>query len=431
MAKKKKKSGGWIIAGIIGVLVIIVVIVAMKGDSDKTIAVQTTKVSKRTINQIVSAIGRIQPEMQVKVSSETSGEIIYLGVAEGDTVTKNQILIRIKPDIIETQLMQGRAALNASSKDIEIRQTEMNRLKKELTRIQELFKKNFASQQELDIAEASYKSSVAGYEASTSRYKQSEAALQKVERDADRTSIYAPISGIVTKLNVELGEKVVGTGMMAGTELMIVSDLNTMNAEVSVDENDIILLSKQDSCDIEIDAFPERIFKGVVIEIGHSANLSGLGSQDQVTNFKVKLRLLDIEPRLRPGMSCNSDIITETKKDVLAIPLQAVTVRDYSDDESENDDESDNVQSNKKEENNKKKHPPQIVFLDNKGSAKQIEIKTGISDKGFIEVTDGLSEKDVVISGPYSAIKDKLEDGSKIRIDSNFFKFKKRMKKNN
>lgn len=431
MAKKKKKSGGWIIAGIIGVLVIIVVIVAMKGDSDKTIAVQTTKVSKRTINQIVSAIGRIQPEMQVKVSSETSGEIIYLGVAEGDTVTKNQILIRIKPDIIETQLMQGRAALNASSKDIEIRQTEMNRLKKELTRIQELFKKNFASQQELDIAEASYKSSVAGYEASTSRYKQSEAALQKVERDADRTSIYAPISGIVTKLNVELGEKVVGTGMMAGTELMIVSDLNTMNAEVSVDENDIILLSKQDSCDIEIDAFPERIFKGVVIEIGHSANLSGLGSQDQVTNFKVKLRLLDIEPRLRPGMSCNSDIITETKKDVLAIPLQAVTVRDYSDDESENDDESDNVQSNKKEENNKKKHPPQIVFLDNKGSAKQIEIKTGISDKGFIEVSEGLSEKDVVISGPYSAIKDKLEDGSKIRIDSNFFKFKKRMKKNN
>nr|MDA3843602.1 efflux RND transporter periplasmic adaptor subunit [Candidatus Kapabacteria bacterium] len=327
MAKKKSKKNLIILT--IVVLVIgglIAGLVLLKGGND-LIIVSSEKVKTRTITQRVSAVGRIQPELTVKISSETSGEIIFLAVREGDTVRRGDLLVRIKPDIFETRLEQYEAAAEASKMEIDVSKAEKERSKGDLSRVKELYQKEFASKEELDRKNATYTQAASRYSSSLLRYEQSLASLKEIQRNAERSTIFAPQAGIVTRLNVESGEKVVGTAQMAGTEMMIISDLSKMNAEVEVDENDIILVSIGDTCEIEIDAFPDSLYTGEVIEIGHSAMLSSLGSQDQVTNFKVTIRLSDIEPRLRPGMSCNVDIETETHEDIVALPLQAVTVR--------------------------------------------------------------------------------------------------------
>ena len=414
MAKKKSKKTLIIVINII-VVAAIVVIISITKQGNGAIDVTTSNVEKRTITQTVSAIGTIEPETEVKVSSQTSGEIIYLGVKEGDTVKANQLLVRIKPDIIDAQLKQMEASAEASKMDIATREAEKDKLKAELTRITELFKKEFASQKELDIAKAAYEQSVSGYKSSMARYEQALAALQQTKREQERTSIFTPMGGVVTSLSVEMGEKVVGTGMMAGTEMMRVSDLSVMNAVVEVDENDIVMVSIGDTAMIEVDAIPDKKYKGVVLEIGHSAISASQGTQDQVVNFKVKIRFIDEEPKLRPGMSCNVDINTETKYNVIAVPLQAVTIRDAKLD-AQPDLMKETTTDKKKNDVNEK--PQSIVFIYNNGKAKLTKVETGISDKGFIEIKSGLSEGDKVISGTFLAVSKLLNDGSPVKIDS-------------
>lgn len=425
MAKKKSNKRLWIVLSILLVAVVAVVFF-ITSKKNGAIAINTDLVTKRTISQTVSAIGKIEAETEVKISSQTSGEIIFLGVKEGDTVKTNQLIARIKPDIIDAQLKQMEASAEATKMEISTRDAEVTRLKSELQRITDLYKKEFASKREMESAQAAYEQAVSGYKASLARYQQSLASLQQTQREQERTSIFTPIGGVVTSLLVELGEKVVGTGMMAGTELMKVSDLSVMNAVVEVDENDITHVSIGDTAEIEVDALTFKKFKGVVIEIGHSAISAAQGTQDQVVNFKVKIRFLDTEAKLRPGMSCSVDIITETKHNVLSVPLQSVTVRDDKLNRQPDIDESKGPQEEEKKVVNKDK-PQSVVFIYNNGTAKMNKVETGISDKGFIEIISGLNENDKIISGPFMAVSQLLKDSSLVKIDSTMSnKFKKK-----
>jgi HlyD family secretion protein len=285
--------------------------------------------------------------------------------------------------------------------------------------MKELFDKKYVSQQEYDKSESAYSQAKSSYEASMSRYDEANASYKKVQRDAERTVIYAPINGIVTKLNVELGEKVVGTNMMAGTEMLIVSDLNVMNAVVDVDENDITMVNIGDDADVQVDAFPDQVFKGKVIEIGHSANLTSLGTQDQVTNFSVKIRLIDHDRKMRPGMSCNADITTKIHPNVKSVPLQSVTVRNFTGVDRNPDLNKSTGHINKEStEATKTTKPPSVVFVNNKGKAKMVSVETGISDKGYIEILKGLAEGDEIISGPFSAVSRTLKDGDPVKVET-------------
>lgn len=425
MAKKKSNKKLWIVLSILLVAVVAIVFF-ITSKKNGAIAINTDLVSKRTISQTVSAIGKIEAETEVKISSQTSGEIIFLGVKEGDTVKTNQLIARIKPDIIDAQLKQMEASAEATKMEISTRDAEVTRLKSELQRITDLYKKEFASKREMESAQAAYEQAVSGYKASLARYQQSLASLQQTQREQERTSIFTPIGGVVTSLLVELGEKVVGTGMMAGTELMKVSDLSVMNAVVEVDENDITHVSIGDTAEIEVDALTFKKFKGVVIEIGHSAISAAQGTQDQVVNFKVKVRFLDTEGKLRPGMSCSVDIITETKENVLAVPLQSVTVRDANLNRQPDIDNAKGPEEEEKKVVNKDK-PQSVVFVYNNGIAKLNKVETGISDKGFIEIISGLKENDKIISGPFMAVSQLLKDSSLVKIDSTMSnKFKKK-----
>ncbi len=420
---KKKSKAKFLIFLILGIVAIVLIGLAFLKPKDSRISVTTTKVAKRTITQIVSAIGKIQPELQVKISSQTSGEVIFLGVKEGDTVKKGEILVRIKPDIVEAQLKQAQASAEAIKMEIGAREAEKDRAAADFKRVQDLFKKEFVSKKEFDAAEASYNAAVASYKATIARYESALAQLNQVERDKERTSIFSPIDGVVTTLGVELGEKVVGTGMMQGTEIMKVADLSVMNALVNVDENDIVMVSIGDTTFVEVDAISDKKLRGIVVEIGHSAIASQLGTQDQVVNFQIKVRLIDPERRLRPGMSCNVEIQTETRYNVLAVPLQAVTVRDL-----ETNKEKVSESTNSNTVGVRIHRPPSVVFKSQGGKAVLTQVKTGISDKGFIELIEGINEGDIIISGSFMAVSKDLFDGADIKVDTTI---QRRFTKNN
>lgn len=416
MAKKKSKLRIFIIISIVLVFILVVLLPFFSKKGDDVIEVQLGKVEKRTIIQTVSAIGTIEPEIEVKISSETSGEIIYLGVEEGDTVKAGQLLVKIKPDIVQSQLNQYSAAAEAQKMEIDAADAEKVRAKADFDRKTDLYKKEFISKQEYDQVKSNFQKAESNYMAALQRYKQSLAGLSQVRSSFSRTTIAAPMKGVVTKKDIEIGEKVVGTAQMQGTEMMRISDLNVMNAVVEVDENDIVLVSIGDTAIIEVDALRDEVIRGYVIEIGHSAITSGQGTQDQVKNFKVKIRVIKPDPRLRPGMSCNVEIQTETRHNVLAVPIQAVTSRDTSLEDTP--DIAENRGPRKVEDESDKgfkKKPDPVVFIKDGNIARKIKVKTGISDKDYYEIISGLKEKQEIISGSFMTVSKLLKDSSLIR----------------
>lgn len=423
MAKKKSKKKAYIIFGILVLALFVASYFIFVKGNNKAINVTTAKVERKSISQIVSAIGKIEPETEIKISSETSGEIISLAVKEGDTVKNGRLLVRIKPDIYESQLEQVKAAADASKVEIDAMKAEKDRAEKDLNRVSELYGKGFSSKQEFELSKSTYDKAVSSYQSSLSRYQQALASYRQMQKQASRTTIFSPINGIITSLSVEQGEKVVGTAQMAGTEMMKVSDLSVMNAMVDVDENDIVYVKIGDTAKIEVDAIPDKFYNGVVVEIGHSAIVNSVGSQDQVTNFKVKVRIIDKDDNFRPGMSCNIDIQTEKRENVLSVPLQAVTVRE--DGSKGKDQDEHKLRKTDDEDKQKITRPPSVVFVKDGNKVKQRKVKTGISDKGIIEIISGLKEGEVVVSGNYMAVSKQLKDGSVIKVDSSS-KFKKK-----
>jgi HlyD family secretion protein len=427
MAKSNNKSKKkLIIFGSLGLLVIIFIVIALvSGGKEEIIMVQTEKVEKRDITQTVTATGQIDPEFKVLITPEVTGEIIDLPVKEGDRVKKGDLLIRIKGDQYKAQKERLEASLKSSEATLKIRDAERNRLTLEFERVKELHKKTLVSDSELETAESNFLSSQASYEQAEANVLQSQAQLREVLEILYKTTIYAPMNGTITQLNVELSERVLGSGFSQGTNIMTVADLNNMEAVVEVDENDVVQVSLGDTATIKVDAFGDKEFKGVITEIGNSAQQVGFGTQEQVVNFEVKIRLIDMDDNLRPGMSCNADIETETVFAVISVPIQSVTARenvDGSDENQNNGDEKahDNKEGKpekKKENKETRKGPSEVVFLVESGTVNMMEVKTGISDDNYIEIIEGLEDSVDVVSGSYRAISRELEDGSKVKVE--------------
>lgn len=415
--RKKSKKKIFIFGGL-GLLVLILILVVLFGGSKENIVmVQTEKVSMRTITQTVTATGTINPEFKVVITPEVTGEIISLPVKEGDNVKKGDLLIKIKGDQYMAQKDRLEANLKSSEATLQMREAELSRIELEYERAKELHSKGLASDSELETAQTNYLTTKASYDAAAANVLQSKAQLREVLETLYKTTIYSPMDGIVTQLNVELAERVLGSGFSQGTNIMTVADLSNMEAVVDVDENDVVLVSVGDTANVTVDAFGDKVFHGVVTEIGNSAMATGFGTQEQVVNFSVKIKLLDLDPNLRPGMSCNADIETETVKDVISVPIQSVTAR--TDVPVENDttktENGDNEEGNAPAFGNNK--PKEVVFLADNGKAKMVMVETGISDDNYLEIKKGLSEGDEVVSGSYRAISRELEDGTVIRVE--------------
>lgn len=377
-----------------------------------TVKVAVENAEKRTIVETITANGKIQPEKEVKITPDVSGEIVELTVREGDHVEKGQLLLRIKPDVYISQRDRSLAAI--SSARARLAQAEAQFIQAELAfkRTEQLYGEQTISKSEYEQAEASY--SVAKAEVDAAKYSviSTEASLKEANENLVKTSIYAPMTGTVSMLLVEAGERVAGTGMMAGTEMLRVADLSRMEAQVEVNENDIPRVKLGDTATIEVDAYVDHKFMGVVTEIANSAKTTGV-SADQVTNFDVKILVLTesyegLEGRgsehpLRPGMSATVDIQTVTKEDIIAVPIQSVTTRT---------DTTKVVQTTTKDDIRT------LVFITDGERALAKDVKTGIQDNSYIEITSGITEGDRVISAPFSAISKKLSDSTLVEIVS-------------
>lgn len=441
---KKKNTLKYVLIGA-GVLVVFAVAGNKMGwfGQGETVEVATEKVEKRTIVETVSASGKVQSETEVKLSSEVSGEIVELHVKEGDAVKKGQLLCRVRPDILQSGYDRAVASLNSqratlASSQQQLRQAEASfrNTESKFKRNSELYKNKVISAAEFDAIRAEYEGAKANLESlrqgvigSQFGVEQSSAIVKEAADNLARTTIYAPADGIISKLSVELGERVVGTAQMAGTEIMRISNLKAMEVSVDVNESDINRVSVGDDADIEVDAFQGKTFKGVVTEIASSASVVGT-SADQVTNFIVKVRVLDTPNEsysiFRPGLSATVDIHTE-KVSGITVPIQSVTTREEEKKETAKADNSGADNGEKKEE--KDSEPvKEYVFVYGNGKVKQVQVKTGIQDDTHILVTSGLKGGEEVVVRPFTAISKTLKDGlvvQKVEKDKLFASEKK------
>ncbi len=406
---KKKSKKKLIIFGGLSLLVLTLIIIALTSASkEEIISVTTEKVEKRNITQKVTATGKIQPEFKVVITPEVTGEIVELPVKEGDRVKKGQLLIRIKGDQYEAQKERLEANLQSANANLKIRDAELKRIESEYKRIKELHEKKLVSDAELESMQTNYLTAKASYESAVAMITQSEAQLREVLEILYKTTIYSPLDGVITNLKVEVGERVLGSNFTQGTELMTVSDLNNIEAVVEVDENDVVLVSLGDTAEVKVDAIRDKTIKGIVTQIGNSAITKGFGTQEEVVNFEVRIKLIELDDRLRPGMSCNTDISTETVENVLSVPIQSVTART---DVKEKDLEEGAISKT----SNSKVEPDEIVFVVENSTVKTVKVKTGISDDNYLEIKSGLKGGEEVVTGSYRAISNELKDGSKIR----------------
>jgi len=421
MANGKKKSKKKIIVfSIIGVIIVALVLLAFfGGNKEEIISVQTEKVEKRNITQTVTATGKINPEFKVIITPEVTGEIVSLPVKEGDNVKKGTLLLRIKSDAYVAQREKAEAMLQSSKASLSQRDAELTKVEADYNRAKELHSKGLSSDSELESAKSIFISTRAMYQSAQANVMQSEANLRESTDQLSKTAIYSPMDGTITQLNVELGERVLGSGFSQGTNIMTVSDLGNMEATVDVDENDVVLISIGDTANVKVDAFSNKVFRGTVTQIGNSAQSAGLGTQDQVVNFGVRIKLIDSDINLRPGMSCTADIQTETKSNVFAVPIQSVTARD--EDKSMNTEEGgdgeEEAEAVTQKKDNGKKEIQEIVFVVKNGKAKTINVETGISDDNYIEIKSGLSGGEDVVSGSYRAISRELKEGVVVRVE--------------
>lgn len=454
MAKKRNNKLIFILVG----LVVLLLAVALYQRSNRDDAEQVTaeKLEKREILETVAASGKIYPETEVKISSDVSGEVVDLFVEEGDSVTAGQLLAKVDPDAYQSAVERGVASVNnakaqtANAKagieqakaQIAQASAEVERIKSQIVNARAIHERNIplladgvisqadfdqslsnlqslegnlkSSQANLESAKASKESAIQSAKAAEYNVKSSEASLKELRTNLNRTTIFAPTNGIISQLNIEKGERVVGTGQMAGTEMMRVANLNAMEVQVDVSENDVLRVSVGDRVEIEVDAYIGRKFAGSVTQIANSASSSGTLTSDQVTNFVVKISmdpqsyqdLIKANNRypFRPGMSASVEINTTRVADALSIPIQAVTTRE-----------------DKKEEQAKKTGTQEdivkeVVFVVSGDTVNMVEVKTGIQDDTYIQILSGLEEGAEVITGPYTSVSKKLEQGQEVKV---------------
>ncbi|MCX8056520.1 MAG: efflux RND transporter periplasmic adaptor subunit [Ignavibacteria bacterium] len=416
---KKRNKKKIIVLSVIGVLVITFIVLAILGTKkEEVIIVQTEFVKKRDITQTVTATGKIEPEFKVVITPEVSGEIVYLPVKEGQRVRKGDILLKIKQDQYLAQRDRAVANLSSARSNLTIQRIQLQKIEADYNRVRELFSKGLSSEAELEAIKAQFETAKAQVQSAESTVQQMEAMVKEANENLAKTIITSPMDGVVSQLNVKLGERVLGTGFTQGSNLMTVADLTKMVAVVDVDENDVVLVSIGDTARVKVDAFPGKIFSGVVYEIGNTAKAKGLGTQEEVVNFEVKIRILNSDVELKPGMSCNVEIMTETRKNVLAVPIQSVTIRGLEKekkDEKTPEEDIVSVESKKEEKDTKNLEG---VFIVKDGKAKFVKVKTGISDDTYIEIISGLKGDEEVVTGSYRAISRELKDGSRVRVEN-------------
>lgn len=432
----------WII--IIGSVIILSFIVFQILNGNKPTEVFTEKAIIKDIVEIVSATGKIQPETELKISSDVSGEITEMIVKEGDQVKKGDLLCRIKPDLYVSAFERVNASVNTTKANLKTAEAQLDQAKANLANSEAIYKRNkklldqnAISAQDFDAIKAQYegsKSNVEALEAAVNAGKysiqSSEASLKEANTNLEKTYIFSPVDATISKLSVEKGERVVGVSGMSGTEILRLANLNEMEVSVEVNENDIIKVHKNDTAIIEVDAYMDKKFKGIVTEIANSSNNTGI-SVDQVTNFVVKIRMLResysylVNDKnsipFRPGMSANVDIQTRRVRKVIAIPIQAVTTRnsDSLSVKSNSDDDGEVIVKDDKEEKEQKKLEQKIkeyVFVVKNGIIKQIEVNSGIQDNDFIEIKSGIKKNDEIICGPYRVVSKTLNESTKIKI---------------
>jgi HlyD family secretion protein len=397
----------------------------------KPVPVTTERAVRTNITQLVTATGKIQPEVVVKISPEVSGEIVELPVTEGQTVKKGQLLLRIKPDSYRAQVEgQEAAARGARSASVQHR-AELAKAESDHQRAQRLFEEKLIAESDRKAAQTSHEIAQAALQASLFDIERAQGALRQLRDALSKTTILSPADGAITSLTSRLGERVVGTSQFAGTEVMRIADLSAMEAQVNVNENDVVNVHVGDVARLSIDAWPDRRVPGVVREIASTATTANAGTQEEVTTFLVKIRIS--EPlSLRPGMSATADIETATVKDVVAVPIQSVTVRTADSALSPEEQAKQTAAAQARDDNptpvtnealEKQQRRAQrdrllrVVFVKDGDHVRMQRVETGIADNAHIEIKSGLKPGDEVVSGSYSAVSSKLKDGAKVEME--------------
>ena len=409
--------------------------------------VEATEAKLKTITQIVSASGKMQPEVEVILRPEVSGEIIELPIKEGDFVGKGDLLVRIKPDIYQARIDEINASLLTQKARREQARASLLEAESVFKQNRELYEKEAISETEFVKTKSNYEAQKANFKATEYQVQSTQAQLEQAKEELEKTIIRAPRKGTVSNLLVEVGERVLGTTQSIGSELLRIAKMDQMEVQVEVNENDIVNVSTGDTANIEVDAYPERSFKGVVTEIANSARITGEGTNEQVTNYEVKIRVVtphnldmtgngqmvqrtapempedEFTPSFKPGMSATVDVQTETVYNVVSVPIQAVTVRDFAKKISST--ENDSVQGDTAKVDQDLIIPQEdlrkVVFIVEDEKAYRREVKTGISDNTHIQILSGVEAGDQVVTGSYRILSNELSDGDKVKINNNNF----------
>lgn len=412
LVPKRRRGKFWIILG--GVLLLVVILLLSStggGESLEGEIVELDTVRSRTIIETVVAPGVIRPSNEVVISPEVSGEIIFLGVEEGDRVEKGTVLVRINPDAIVAEREQARASILSAKAQASSVQSRLLRADADLKRAEGLQKKELITPQEFDALLSARDIAKAESDAAGFRVKQAEAALRQVNEALRKTTIRSPISGTVTGLRMKQGERVVGAIQMTGTEIMTISDLSEMETHVDVVETDVVGIDVGEDAFIEIDAFPDERFRGIVTQVANAPSVGGLNPSGEMTTFQVRLRILDPDVRIRPGMTATAIITTARKERTPSVPIKAVTIR------IEEEEYNDVVDARDEGMETRMDRPDPMVFLFNGGVATPRTVTTGLRDDKYMEITSGLAEGDVFVSGPYSLVSRELDSGDVVRVE--------------
>lgn len=444
MAASKKLWRNIFIA--VGVLIVLLTIAKMAGwlGNPDEVKVALAKVTQQDIIETVSANGKVQPEVEVKIAADVSGEVVELFVKEGQLVKKGMLLCRIDPEIYISGMERMVASLNGSKANLENSRSRLTQSVSQFTKSESTYKRNKklfedgvisasdweSIQSSYEVAKAEVEAAKQSVAASDYNVKSTEASLNEAKENLKKTSIYAPVDGTISKLNIEQGERVQGVSGFQGTELLRIANLNEMEVSVDVSENDIVRVSLNDTAVIDIDAYLDRKFKGIVTEVANSANNSTLASTDQVTNFTVKIRILhesyaDLIPKdnpdespFRPGMSATVEVQTNSVNNVLALPIQAVTTRDTTTQKTEKKSFGPPSEEKTEETTTNKDQLVECVFIVENGKAKMIPVKTGVQDSRFIEIKSGIKSGESVVSAPYNAVSKLLKTGTVVKVVS-------------
>lgn len=432
--KKRRKKLPWILGGAFTLLVVVAIGVG-RSRGERPINVTTEKAVVKTLTQLVSATGRVQPEVEIKISGEVAGEIIELPIVEGQQVKQGDLLVRIKPDYYKAQVEQDQALVASARAAVLQSEAQAEKAELDFAQVDTLRQRGLVSDTDFNASRSALRVAQANVESSRANLLRAESALRQAEDYLTKTTILAPRDGTVSVLNSKLGERVVATGQFTGTEILRVADLEKMEVRVNVNENDVINVKIGDKARVRVDAFQGREFIGTVREIANTARTAGASTQDEVTNFEVRISVREQDVQFRPGMSATADIMTQTVADAVAVPIQSVTTRVRETNQTQEQLQAERERQKaerqgsgaavavsdaqrREQERLDRERLQRVVFVRDGGKVRQQNVETGILDHTHIQILSGLKEGDEVVSGSYGAITRELKDGTKILVQN-------------